>query len=392
MKRKWFGWHVALGFVVAALTAGSASAQVTPAAGYTPPDDTPVIRVGMTLFPTYTFQTDPKVTDGDGNNVSKNAFDVARSYINITGNVSHIVAFRITPDITRQSGVVTAANVTSDSLMFRIKYAYGQFNLDDWMTRGSWARVGIQQTPWVDFEEGIYRYRFQGTVFAERIPLLTTMTSSDAGTSFHYNFPSNYGDIHVGVYNGENYQKVEVNNEKALEFRGTLRPFATGNPALRGLRAHLVYYGDHYIKKDERRRVMGNLTYEHQYLNAGLDYLSAKDQTLAATPDVPSKGYSIWATPRLPKAGGASWEALLRYDHFTPNTSTALSNVTTPDPTTVTFDSQKQNRAIVGIAYWFPHPGGAPNAALMLDYDGQIFKNITTAPVKSVVLHGLINF
>jgi hypothetical protein len=392
LKRKWFGWHAALGFVVAALTAGSASAQVTPAAGYTPPDDTPVIRVGMTLFPTYTFQTDPKVTDGDGNNVSKNAFDVARSYINITGNVSHIVAFRITPDITRQSGVVTAANVTSDSLMFRIKYAYGQFNLDDWMTRGSWARVGIQQTPWVDFEEGIYRYRFQGTVFAERIPLLTTMTSSDAGTSFHYNFPSNYGDIHVGVYNGENYQKVEVNNEKALEFRGTLRPFATGNPALRGLRAHLVYYGDHYIKKDERRRVMGNLTYEYQYLNAGLDYLSAKDQTLAATPDVPSKGYSIWATPRLPKAGGASWEALLRYDHFTPNTSTALSNVTTPDPTTVTFDSQKQNRAIVGIAYWFPHPGGAPNAALMLDYDGQIFKNITTAPVKSVVLHGLINF
>ena len=84
------------------------------------------------------------------------------------------------------------------------------------MTRGSWVRLGIQQTPWVDFEEGIYRYRFQGTMFAERVPLPTTMTSSDAGVSFHYNFPSNYGDIHVGVYNGENYQKVETNNQKAL--------------------------------------------------------------------------------------------------------------------------------------------------------------------------------
>ena len=110
----------------------------------------------------------------------------------------------------------TGNSVSSDSLVFRIKYAYAQFNLDDWMTRGSWARLGIQQTPWVDFEEGIYRYRFQGTVFAERIPLPTTMTSSDAGASFHYNFPSNYGDVHVGVYNGENYQRVEVNDQKAL--------------------------------------------------------------------------------------------------------------------------------------------------------------------------------
>ena len=102
-------------------------------------------------------------------------------------------------------------------------------------------------------------------MFAERIPLPTAMTSSDAGASFHYNFPSNYGDIHVGVYNGENYQKVEVNNQKAFEFRGTVRPFATGMPVLRGLRAHLVYYNDHYASSDERMRMMGNVTFEHQY-------------------------------------------------------------------------------------------------------------------------------
>ena len=386
-----------IGLVVSALSAGSASAQVTPAAGYTPPDDTPVIRVGMTLFPTYTFQTDPKITDADGSSFSKNAFDVARSYINVTGNVSHIVAFRITPDITRESGLfnaATGATITSDSLVFRIKYAYGQFNLDDWMTRGSWARVGIQQTPWVDFEEGIYRYRFQGTVFAERIPLPTAMTSSDAGASFHYNFPSNYGDIHVGVYNGENYQRVEVNDQKALELRGTVRPFATstGMPVLRGLRAHLVYYNDHYAGKDERRRAMGNVTFEHQYLNAGFDYLGTKDQTLATATDVSSNGYSVWATPRLPRATGASWEGLLRYDHWTPNTSTALAPAATSPDATTTLKSQHQNRLIAGIAYWFPHPGGAPTAALLVDYDGQIFKNITTAPTKSIVVHGLINF
>src|ERR1700687_2377821 len=97
----------ALATAAFALLTGSASAQVTPAAGYTPPDDTPAIRVGMTLFTNYSYQTEPKITDADGNTVSKNSFDVGRAYLNITGQVSHIVAFRVTPDITRESGLLT---------------------------------------------------------------------------------------------------------------------------------------------------------------------------------------------------------------------------------------------------------------------------------------------
>jgi hypothetical protein len=372
-----------------------AFAQVTPAAGYTPPDDTPSIRVGMTLFPAYIFQTDPKITDADGNTVNRNAFDVQRAYINITGNISHLVAFRITPDITRQSSLLSLASgnsVTNDSLIFRIKYAYGQFNLDDWMARGSWVRIGIQQTPWVDFEEGIYRYRFQGTVFAERIPLPTTMTSADAGVSFHYNLPSNFGDIHVGFFNGENYQRVETNDQKGFEFRGTVRPFAKAAPLLRGVRAHLVYYNDHYVSDAKRDRLMGNVTFEHQYLNAGFDYLNANDRTLTAAANTHGKGYSVWATPRKPFSNGSSWEALLRYDHFLPNTSNSLAPAgTSPFPGTTIFNDQKQNRTIIGVAYWFPHQGNV-STAILVDYDGQSFDNITTPRTKGVAIHGLLNF
>src|SRR5262245_53199152 len=160
----------------------AAAAQVTPAAGYVPPDDTPSLRVGTTIFLDYTVQTDPKVTDADGNNVTFNAFNVGRAYINVTGQINHLVAFRVTPDITRESGTGSSLN---GSLTYRLKYAYAQFNMDDWMTRGSWARFGMQQTPWVDFMEGIYRYRFQGTIFEERDGFLS---SSDIGASFHYNF------------------------------------------------------------------------------------------------------------------------------------------------------------------------------------------------------------
>jgi hypothetical protein len=365
-----------------------AAAQVTPAAGYTPPDDTPSIHFGVTFFGNYTYQKDPKITDADGNSVSKSSFDVARSYINITGNVSHVVAFRITPDVTRESSLLSLAagnSVPSDSLVFRIKYAFAQFNLDDWMTKGSWARLGIQQTPWVDFEEGIYRYRFQGTVFSEREGFLS---SSDAGASFHYSLPSNYGDVHVGVYNGETYSKAETNNEKALQFRGTLRPFATGAPVLRGLRAHLFYDADKYVMNAERKRLIGSLTFEHQYLNGAFEYLDTHDQTSAkpGTADANGKGFSIWATPRA-----KGWEALLRYDHLTPNTSALISTSASPNPGTTTFDSQKRNRTIVGVSYWFPHQGSV-SSALLLDYDAQVLKNITTAPTKTIAVHALLNF
>src|SRR5262245_14361797 len=166
---------------VAVLIAGlstSAIAQVTPAAGYTPPDDTPSIRVGATIYTNYSYQTEPEITDSDGNTVNRSSFDVTRSYINITGNLSHIIAFRVTPDIARETN---PASSLSGSLEFRVKYAFLQTNFDDWMTRGSWARFGIQQTPYVDFAEGIYRYRFQGTMFVERA---SCMWSSEGGGSF----------------------------------------------------------------------------------------------------------------------------------------------------------------------------------------------------------------
>jgi hypothetical protein len=355
----------------------AAFAQVTPAAGFTPPDDTPSIKIGVTLYADYTYTDAPQSKDADGNTINPSAFNVARSYINVTGNLSHIVAFRITPDVTRQSGLISLASpntISNDSLVFRIKYAFAQINLDDWMSKGSWARFGIQQTPLLDYEEGIYRYRFQGTTFTEREGFYN---SADAGVSFHYNFPSNYGDFHIGVYNGEGYAKPDPNDKKAVELRGTIRPFATGAPILRGLRLTGFYFGDNYIKDSERERAVAQLTFEHNYINAGWDYIDAHDQTAIAARDVEAKGWSFWATPKKPMANGSSVEALLRYDHLNPDAAT----------------NEARPRTIIGLAYWFPHQGSV-SSALMLDYDGQAFQNFPTGQPaqKKFAVHGLVNF
>ena len=356
--------------LVAALVIAPATAiaQVTAAAGYTPPDDTPAIRVGVTLFTDYTFQQAPKIKDADGNEVSSNSFNVGRAYINVTGNITHNIAFRITPDIVRETGT----NALNGSYAFRVKYAYMQFNLDDWLNQGrtgSWIRLGAQQTPWVDFMETIYRYRYQGTIFEDREGFLS---SSDVGASFHYNFGGNYGDIHTGLYNGETYSKPEANDQKGFMIRATLRPLPM-SAALRGLRLTGFYDNDAYVKNAERSRGIFGLTFEHKYLNASFDYLSATDQTSAAKTAVDSHGYSFWVTPRSPKG----WEGLFRYDWLEPNEDV----------------SGKKDRFIGGVAYWFPHQGNV-STSLLLDYEEVKFSDFATSQPtqRRYAVHALVNF
>ena len=164
-----------------------------------------------------------KVTDVDGNSVTMTQFQVPAATSTSRATSTTTLRSESRPDITREAGVGSSLN---GSYTFRLKYAFAQFNFDDWMTRGSWARFGLQQTPYVDYSEGIYRYRFQGTTFAEREGFLT---SSDNGASFHYNFPKNFGDFHTGFYNGEGYSKTELNNTKAFQIRGSLRPIPKGS-------------------------------------------------------------------------------------------------------------------------------------------------------------------
>jgi len=361
---------------VAALGRGTTFAQVTPASGYTPPDDTPAIKVGMTIFTDYTYTDEPTATDADGNVINPSAFNVSRAYINVTGSISHRVSFRITPDITRLTTTVTnpgpGEKVTTSldgSLTYRLKYAYGQFNLDDAWSKGSWVRFGVHHTPYVDWLEGVYRYRFQGQIFVEKEGF---MSSSDFGLSTHYNFPGNYGDVHVGYYNGDTYSKAEPNDQKAIQIRATLRPVPmTG--VVKGLRVSAFYDEDNYIRGDARKRFIYAATFEHKYINAGYEHLDATDQVTGVAAEVKAKGYSIWAIPRSTKG----WEGLLRYDNLQPNKNS----------------SDAKTRKILGVAYWFKSQQAPATAAILVDYENVKYDAGLAKPdEKRYAAHMLFNF
>lgn len=325
------------------LLAAAAQSQVTPAAGPKPPDDTPSFKVGATIFADYTFNQSPEVKDADGNTIHNSSFNVSRAYINVTGNLNHRISWRITPDIARETGTGSSLN---GSYEFRLKYAYAQLGLDDWTTKGSWVRFGVQQTPFIDYHETIYRYRFQGPTFEDREGLFP---SSDAGLSGHWNMPNGYGDVQAGFYNGEGYSRAETNNEKAFQIRGSVRPLPLGG-VWKGLRVTGYLDEDHYIEHAKRQRAVGQVTFEHDVANAGFDYVTTKDQTSATKPSVSGDGYTMWVTPKFGKTG---FEALLRHDELKPNKD--LGN-------------QKRKRNIAGIAYWVPNLNKV-SSAVMLDYD-----------------------
>ena len=360
--RTTLGWMT----LIASMGGARAAAQ-TPAP---PANDEPSIKIGAQIFLDYTVQQQPKITDSDGNSVTLNQFQVGRSYINFLGTISKTVSFRVTPDVTRQVDVASSLN---GNYVFRLKFAYAQWNLDDRVGKGSWARFGQQPTPWLGFMDEVYRYRFQGQEFEERDGF---MLSADAGATFHYQVPRGYGDLHGGVYNGDGWQSAEANDQKGWMVRGTLRPAGAREGALHGLRVSTFIDRDFYVKKGDRFRTSVAITYEHKYVVAAFDHLVARDQASANVTARSARGWSAWITPRTTKG----LEGLLRYDQVEPNT--ALS-------------SQRKKRTIGGVAYWFPRQSGI-TSALLFDVDNLKFDGFPPSPAtatqRKIAVHMLVNF
>jgi hypothetical protein len=203
------------------------------------------------------------------------------------------------------------------------------------------------------------------------------ISSSDFGLSAHYNFPGNYGDVHLGVYNGDTFTRAEPNDQKAFQIRGTLRPLPARG-ALNGLRLTAFYDADRYVKNGPRNRFIGSVTFEHRRLNAGADWFRAEDRTSASAATVRSNGWTAWATPKLLvlQESKSGLEGLLRFDSLEPNES---------------LDARRK-RLIVGLAYWFPLLRG-PSAALLLDMDRLTSEAALNRPTeRRYALHALFNF
>ena len=128
------------------------------------------------------------------------------------------------------------------------------------------------------------------------------------------------------------------------------------------------------MKNADRRRAIVGVTFEHPHLNAGFNYLDAKDQTSSTRTAIGSRGWSAFVTPR----DGAGWEGLVRFDRLEPNTAAAAA--------------QRKQRIIAGVAYWFAHQGPVASA-LLFDVDNTTFDGFSPAATqRKIALHALVSF
>jgi len=308
--------------VLALLLASVATshAQTAPAPAPAAEPDYPIVRLGVVSYVQY----DAELENRD----SFNAFDLTRGYINVNGQLARNVRFRITPDVRR----ITDSSLAG-TLVLRIKYAFVE--LDNLTGARSWVRFGAHQTPWLDFEESINRYRVQGTVFAERENLIPG--SSDFGVGL-FTPVGKYIDVQAGVYNGEGYAQTDTNRYKSAQGRLTLRPFA-GRGIANGFRLSGFYNEGWYAADRPRRLGIVMSSFEHTNLVATLEYLKATENPSAAAPrDIDRSGSSAFLELRQ---GMSGWAAIGRVDLFDPDE--ALGN-------------NSQRRVIAGGAYWFVWP------------------------------------
>jgi hypothetical protein len=306
--------------IVALALPASAQTQSTPPATQ-PQPEYPIIRIGVLSYLQYAAETENR----DG----LNSFDVTRAYLNVNGQLASRVRFRFTPDIRR----ITDGSLAG-SLTLRVKYAFGQ--LDTLGRQGSWGRFGLHQTPWLDFEESINRYRVQGTMFTEREGLIPG--SGDFGASYFTPLPGGYGEVHGGVFNGEGFTQAESNKYKSVQARLTVRPFPNRGLA-HGLRISGFFNAGWYAA--DRPRDLGIVmgSFEHRRLVVTLQHVNVTETPSATTPiEIDRNGWSMFVEPRQ---GPSGWAGLVRYDSFEADESV-------PD--------SEQQRVIAGGAYWFVWP------------------------------------
>src|SRR2546426_11605073 len=99
-----------------------------------------------------------------------------------------------------------------------VKYAY----YNHVVLPGVEVRIGEHQTPWIEYEEHRWTYRFRGPVMVDE---QNFQTSSDLGVSVLGKVLNNMVDYHISLQSGEGYQNTQDGRGLAALGRVSIEPF-----------------------------------------------------------------------------------------------------------------------------------------------------------------------
>ena len=169
------------------------------------------------------------------------SFGLKRGYLTFKKNFNETFSIRYTQDITIDEEGDDAGNVE-----LRFKYCYLKMDLPEFLFfKEPWVEIGLVHQPWIEFEQKINTYRVQGKMFMEKygvtssadfgfnaVALLGGKLDDEARKKVDSSLPGKFGSVSFGVYNGGGYHAPEMNNNKIVEGRLTLRPLPGFMPGL----------------------------------------------------------------------------------------------------------------------------------------------------------------
>lgn len=227
----------------------------------------------------------------------RNQFEVDRAYVNVRGTLPRRGLYRVTLDVARPTG---------ERLLEFLKYAYGGIAVDRRLT----VAMGLQQTPLVDFQEGVWKHRYIARVLSDAEGKLG---SGDLGIGAEGVLTSALA-YKMMISNGEGVNKAEADRQKdlALRLTYTLRP---------GLRASAFgYYGlidtsAARAQSQARHRYDLFISYEKARCAAYVELLGAEDQAKTHALRMESGGASLGGFYEFVQ----DWRAIGRVDVFDPD-------------------------------------------------------------------------
>ena len=241
-----------------------------------------------------------------------NEFLIKRGYLSYRKAITEHLSGRITPDIT-----IDHEGDGLGDVEMRLKYCYMEYKRRGgaFFTEPS-ILFGEVFTPWIEFEEKINLYRVQSPHYLDRIKTLSsadfgvTVTSLLGGKvdetyqkNVNSGYPGKFGSLSFGLYNGGGYHAIEVNNNKTLQWRLSLRPLPNALTGLQFSYAGVTGKGNTELSPEWRMHT-GFVSYESRRIILTGQYFSGVGNHEGSLADVAgvayaNRGYSLFADARL---------------------------------------------------------------------------------------------
>lgn len=176
------------------------------------------VRAGLEVFAQYSYRR----FFGPGNNQSWfHAFDVPRVHGAVEGTWERARG-RLVLEATRSASEGSLVGVAGDSLVLRVREAYGAYRPIDSLE----LAAGVVPTLTAPNVDGTWMLR---SVAPSGLEANSLMSPADLGAKIRFDEPHGYGWIATAAYNGDGYTSRELNRGKSVETAGELHPLPGGS-------------------------------------------------------------------------------------------------------------------------------------------------------------------